>query len=121
MIYFNIEETVGYTTGVERAQPRAMPLGFQRAIFMEVVDFIEGTLIFSPLGKGRIESLREETTPALSRSSQFHPLVPHPASATLSRAHGRGGRPSPLGRGGIVGRRNVVSCVRQSDTFSPNA
>ena len=67
----------------------------------------------------RIESLREETTPALSRRSQFPPLVPHPAfghslpcprerevsfprwsltrpSATLSRAHGRGRRPSPL-------------------------
>jgi hypothetical protein len=56
-----------------------MPLGFQRAIFMEVVDFIEEIPVFISFEKGGIEFLREETTPALSRSSQFHPLVPHPA------------------------------------------
>jgi hypothetical protein len=31
-----------------------MPLGFQRAIFMEWVDFIEETPVFLPLGKGGI-------------------------------------------------------------------
>ena len=56
-----------------------MPLGFQHAIFIEMVDFIEETSVFVPFGKGGIESLREEITPALSRRSQFHPLVPHPA------------------------------------------
>jgi hypothetical protein len=43
-----------------------MPLGFQHAIFIEVVDCIEETSVLVPLGKGGIESLREEITPALN-------------------------------------------------------
>jgi hypothetical protein len=31
-----------------------MPLGFSRANFMEVADFIEETPVFLPLGKGGI-------------------------------------------------------------------
>jgi hypothetical protein len=102
-----------------RRQGRPMPLGFQHAIFIEMVEFIEETSVFVPFGKGGIESLREEITPALSRSSQFHPLAPHPAfghplPCPRERETARppacpAGRPR---RGGIVGRRNALRGVQ---------
>jgi hypothetical protein len=51
-----------------------MPLGFQCAIFMEMVDFIEEKPGIRPLGKGGIESLREDATPALIPA--FSPACP---------------------------------------------
>jgi hypothetical protein len=68
--------------------------GFQRAIFMKGVEFIEETRVLLPLDKGGIESLREEITPALT-----------PALS-----------PS---RGGIAGRRNAGRGVQYSNARRP--
>jgi len=124
-----IEEGTWQAAGSHRAlsgggragAPTCSPVrpGFQGAVFMEEADFIEEKQGFRVPGTGRIKSRREEITPALSRSSQFHPLVPHPAfghplpcprerETALSPAC-PAGRPR---RRGIIGRPNAVRCLQ---------
>ena len=64
-----------------------MPLGFQGAFYPEVVDLVE----VSPCGK----SIRPPSPTTVS----FLPGTLTRPAATLSRAHGRGGRPSPPAEG----------------------